>query len=224
MTDKKKKNSNTKELICLEDLFQMKQISEPTFRPSTNEVYYVINQANKQDNNYRAAIWRVQDNKSSQFSQGLPRDTNIKWSPDGKQLAFISVRGVVGQSNKQDDSTPPKPQIFLIPFDGGEARQLTNAKNGVHDFKWSQDGSKIAFTSAMNKEEMQEPTKEELKDFDSDIIMLNELKKKKAEKEKTDPKVIRRNVYRAGTSFKDDAAEHDWTVRNRARRTRHQVR
>ncbi|MEK6572603.1 MAG: prolyl oligopeptidase family serine peptidase, partial [Bacteroidota bacterium] len=66
--------------------------------------------------------------------------------PDGKWVAFISTRG-----------EPERAQVFLIPSDGGEARQLTQAENSVGAFKWSPDGKEIAYT-------MQDPkTKEELK-------------------------------------------------------------
>ena len=53
------------------------------------------------------------------------------FSPDGKQLAFVRL-------------ADGKPQIFLIPIDGGEAIQLTKYKYGAGTPKWSPDG-KVSF-------------------------------------------------------------------------------
>lgn len=56
------------------------------------------------------------------------------WSPDGKQLAF--VRAVEG-----------KPQVFLLPLDGGEPAQLTHFRYGASSPKWSPDGKEILFSA-----------------------------------------------------------------------------
>jgi Tol biopolymer transport system component len=62
---------------------------------------------------------------------GLPR-----WSPDGKQIAFIGTEpGKVGQ-------------IYLIPADGGgNPERLTEMEDGAGDPSWSPDGDAIAFGS-----------------------------------------------------------------------------
>jgi len=57
-----------------------------------------------------------------------------RWSPDGKQIAFLSARS--GKRN-----------VWLIAVDGGEARQLTDSKTNVTSLKWSPDGKAIAFTA-----------------------------------------------------------------------------
>ncbi|MHA1124525.1 MAG: prolyl oligopeptidase family serine peptidase [Candidatus Heimdallarchaeota archaeon] len=193
-----------KKLISVDDLYQMKHITSAVFRSGTNEVYYTINQANKDDNGYRQAIWRSGD-KPRQFTQGLPRDGSMKWSPDGKQLAFVSMRSSLKAPKPGEPSDPPKPQIFLIPADGGEAIQLTNMPNGVGNFfEWSKDGKKIIFISKLNKEELAEPTPEEKKELDSDEVILMGAAKKKAEAAKVEPRVITREIYRAGTTYYDD--------------------
>ncbi|MHA1557213.1 MAG: S9 family peptidase [Candidatus Heimdallarchaeota archaeon] len=195
-------NESKNSFISVEDLYQLKQISELTFRPDTNEVYYSVNQANKEDNGYRNAIWKIAD-KPQQFTQGLPRDGSIKWSPDGTLLAFISARGVL-TGKASAESKPPKPQIFLIPFDGGEAIQLTKLPNGVSNFEWSADGKKIVFISRLNKEELDAPSEEEQKEMLSDEIALMKMEKKILEEKKIEPRVITRTEYRAGISYKDD--------------------
>ena len=45
-----------------------------------------------------------------------------RWSPDGRELAFTASAG------EGDDVAE---QIFVLPMDGGDARQVTHAKDGV---------------------------------------------------------------------------------------------
>jgi dipeptidyl aminopeptidase/acylaminoacyl peptidase len=66
------------------------------------------------------------------FSYGDPVDSQPGWSPDGKKIAFLSNRG----NEKQ-------PQIYIIPVDGGEARQVTNLKGTFASLAWSPDSKQL---------------------------------------------------------------------------------
>ncbi len=44
------------------------------------------------------------------------------------------------------DATP-RAQVWLLSLDGGEARRVTNLKNGVGTFDWSPDGTRLVLTS-----------------------------------------------------------------------------
>src|SRR3712207_2284002 len=46
------------------------------------------------------------------------------------------------------DATP-RAQVWALSFDGGEARRLTNLKNGVNTFDWSPDGRSEEHTSEL---------------------------------------------------------------------------
>ncbi|HUT80408.1 MAG TPA: S9 family peptidase [Candidatus Bathyarchaeia archaeon] len=195
---------NEKTIIGVEDLYNLKQIFYVVMRPTSNEVYYIINQAKKEDNGYRNSIWRYKT-KENQFTQGLPSDTALKWSPDGTKGAFFSVRTVLSKPQQGKPAESPKPQIYLIPFDGGEGIPLTNLSTGVTpSFEWSKDGKKIIFISRLNKEELAAPTPEEMKTIDPDEAILMQMNIKKLEEKKVEPRIITRNVYRSGTSFFDD--------------------
>jgi Tol biopolymer transport system component len=47
----------------------------------------------------------------------------VRWSPDGKTLAFVSFEGKY-------------PQLFVVPANGGEPRQLTKLDGAVYFTNW----------------------------------------------------------------------------------------
>jgi dipeptidyl aminopeptidase/acylaminoacyl peptidase len=59
-----------------------------------------------------------------------------RFSPDGKQLAFLSP------------DTAGLMQIWLLPMTGGETRRLTSHPTSVEHFSWRPDGAAIAFAAA----------------------------------------------------------------------------
>ncbi|MBS0488129.1 MAG: S9 family peptidase [Proteobacteria bacterium] len=74
-----------------------------------------------------------------------------RWSPDGSRIAFIAKAALPkGDSSKDEDAKEhdgDKPQIFVMPMNGGDAMRITTAKQGVDEFTWSPDGTRIAYLS-----------------------------------------------------------------------------
>src|SRR5215469_316873 len=58
---------------------------------------------------------------------------NIAWSPDGRQLAFLSDAARGGQR-----------QVYISNLNASPAQKLTNVKGFLGDAKWSPDGKAIA--------------------------------------------------------------------------------
>ena len=74
------------------------------------------------------------------FTSG-PNDGTPRFSPDGSTLAFL----------RQDDHK--RRQLWLIPTDGGEARQLTALPGGVAEYGWSPDGSALTVVSDVDPDQ-----------------------------------------------------------------------
>jgi dipeptidyl aminopeptidase/acylaminoacyl peptidase len=73
-------------------------------------------------------------------------ETSPRWSRDGKFFVFASNR-------EAPTSAPTQNQLYLMRRDGGEARKITDAKDGVGAFAFSRDGKWLAFSSGKEEEQ-----------------------------------------------------------------------
>ena len=83
---------------------------------------------------YLSHIWvaAADGSRNVRFTRGEHSAGSPAFSPDGQWLAFSTARS-------------DKTQIWVIPMAGGEARQVTDAKAGVGQFRWSPAGDAFAF-------------------------------------------------------------------------------
>src|SRR6476660_5604134 len=126
----------------IDDLYRLRLLSDPQLSPDGRTLAYVQTRLRKKKNDYASNIWLVPaggGREPVRFTTGDKRYMTPRWSPSGDEMAFISTRS-------------GKPQLWLIPVSGGEARRLTRTKRGVSEFAWSPDGRWIAFTSAVDNE------------------------------------------------------------------------
>jgi dipeptidyl aminopeptidase/acylaminoacyl peptidase len=183
--------------LTSKDLFKIATLSDPRFSPDGQRLAYVRTQPDLQSNGYRSAIWlsSAGGGHLRQFTSGTKRDSAPRWSPDGHWLAFVSTRG----------GEKAKPQLYLIATEGGEARQLTKMENGASEPAWSPDGRYLAFTSRVSEEEMAvEEDGDPGLPLDPEELERRAEEREKKEKERADPRVIRRFAYRAETSYFDE--------------------
>jgi dipeptidyl aminopeptidase/acylaminoacyl peptidase len=131
--------------ITPEDYFAFEFISDPHISPDGKLVAYVVTTVDQKQNRRHSSIWMaaVDGSRAPWRFTTSPQNSNApRWSPDGQILAFISSR-----PGADGSATESRPQVWLLSMSGGEARRVTNLKNGANSFQWSRDGARLACVS-----------------------------------------------------------------------------
>lgn len=137
---------NGSQKILVTDITKIKQVIGTNISPDGKKAIYLLksieqNPENKLEYDYRIHLYLVDLQSTDKTIKALTRGNESisepTFSPDGKSVAFI--RAVKG-----------KPQVFVMPLDGGEAWQLTDTPYGASRPKYSPDGSKILFSATIS--------------------------------------------------------------------------
>lgn len=146
--------STKKRAITAEDLYRFQTITAAQISPDGKNVVFTVQRVDEESEKKYTNLWIVSTNggEPRQFSFGDHVDSNPKWSPDGRQIAFLSNR----EHEKQ-------PQIYTIPFQGGEACRLSNLKGEFGAFEWSPDGAKFICQFRKKDQEALEREEDEAK-------------------------------------------------------------
>ncbi|MEL7167876.1 MAG: prolyl oligopeptidase family serine peptidase [Bacteroidota bacterium] len=124
------------------DLFQLRQLGDVTLSPSGRFAVYtvtsVVEKANG-DRTYRTHLW-LADTEGGRppraLTSGEASASQPAWAPDETALTFIRV-------------VDGRPQAFVLPLTGGEARQATRLPYGVRRPQWSPDGTRLLVASTL---------------------------------------------------------------------------
>src|SRR5260221_2819048 len=140
--------------ITIEDLYQFKFLSRPRISPDGQRIAFVVTTIDEQKHAYRSALWMVPTSggEATRFTTGPANAHSPAWSPDGRWLAFVSEREgepVGKDEQEQKKHGKGKAQVWLIPTNGGEARQLTFMPHGASNPVWSPDSKRLVFNAAV---------------------------------------------------------------------------
>jgi dipeptidyl aminopeptidase/acylaminoacyl peptidase len=129
--------------VDVDDLLALQVASDPQISPDGSLIAFTVLQCNEKANTTSSAIWLVHSKNGKAHTPrqmtgaGFEKhhDYAPRWSPDGQFLAFLSDRnGSI--------------QIYLLPLEGGEARQVSNLNQGVTEYSWRPDGKAMLAHSA----------------------------------------------------------------------------
>ena len=120
----------------LKDLRQLTTLSDPRVAPNGKYVVVVMSTPvwKTDKRNTRLVLVNVATGRQRTLTWNREGVSLPRWSPKGLRLAFLAT----GTKSK-------KPQIFIMPMQGGDAHRITDTKQGVNTFSWSPDGKQIAY-------------------------------------------------------------------------------
>ena len=128
-----------KRVPTIDDLLNLKSIGAAAISPNGAMVAYTVGETDWKSDQFVSNLWIAKSDGSDnrQLTLGNKNIGQLRWSPDGKWIAFTS--------NRQGDTN----QVFIIRPDGGEAQQLTKSTSGsINGYDWSPDGQTIAYTAS----------------------------------------------------------------------------
>jgi len=149
--------------ITFLDRQYQRDVGSPTPSPDGKWLLYTLstpdwNQAKRQTDIY---VVSVKDGLASTRQMTFTKDkneTSPRWSRDGKFFVFLSNRDAPstpsgGTTGAGGGSAASQNQVYIMRPDGGEARKITDAKEGVSTLAFSKDGRWLVYRSGKADEE-----------------------------------------------------------------------
>jgi len=152
------------------DAQNMKQAAGAELSPDGKQMLYTLSTPDW------AAMRRQSDIYLVSTERGLPstrqltftkdrNETSPKWSNDGSFIVFVSDRDATGAAPAGATAAAGgggrggaggaggRNQLFVMRLDGGEAKRVTDAREGVSTFTFSKDGKTIVYSSGRSDNE-----------------------------------------------------------------------
>ena len=121
--------------ITVTDLLSLHRVSDPQVSPDGARVLYTVGVPDVPANRTARDIWlvTVATGEAKALTSG-GHESDGRWSPDGRRVAFISSRA----GNQQ---------LFVMNADGSDAKAVSTLSGGVANIVWAPDGRSIAFSA-----------------------------------------------------------------------------
>src|SRR5271169_2108033 len=139
--------------LTLDEFFNSVGFSGLEISPDGNSVVFATERADWDQQIFRTDLWLYRDDPKAliQLTQS-GHDSEPKWSPDGRWIAFLSERKTSSEKDSDSDdddkdSDKEVSQLYVISPAGGEAIPLTQGDEEVHTFSWSADSRTIYFAT-----------------------------------------------------------------------------
>lgn len=123
--------------VSFEKWISLKSTGSPLISPDGRTLIYTVTSTDWTSNSYDTELWMSRDGAEPFQLTRTNKGSSIaaQYSPNGRFVSFLADRG-------------DKSQLYIILVNGGEAMQITKDEDGIGNYKWSPDGTKIAYTKA----------------------------------------------------------------------------
>ncbi len=133
------------------DVQQLRQLGAPAPSPDGKWLLHTVSYADWKEAKRQTDIHIVSLERGVSTSRQLTftkdrNETSPQWAKDGSFFVFASNREAPAASANQN-------QLYLMKPDGGEARRITDAKDGVANYAFSRDGQWLVYRAGKSGEE-----------------------------------------------------------------------
>ena len=117
------------------DVFSLEWVSDPQISPDASQIVYKRNGFDIMKDKSRGGLWILNIDGSShrKLTSREVNESNARWSPDGKRIAFIS-------------STDEGSELYMYWVSTGQIAKLSQLEMSPGNLTWSPDGKQLAFT------------------------------------------------------------------------------
>lgn len=147
--------------IVAKDIMGLTDASDPQMSPDGQRVAYVVTPTLSTQRPSRSAIWIAPVDRGAaphRLISGTQLESSPRWSPDGRDIAFLSSRADPSASGIAAK------QVWIAPAEGGPPRRLTASATEVRNFSWSADGKVLAYVAADPRTDQQKADATEKRD------------------------------------------------------------
>jgi len=146
--------------------------------PDGNRVAYTVRHADLEKSEWQTHLWLYDVSQANRRQLTFSGADNYSpaWSPDGNWLTFLSERDPY---REPDDRVSESTQLWVLPIDGGEARQWTVSRTSIRDYQWLPGGNEIIFLADSPKPDSIFDRRERLEDRGMDEIVRDSVRTKK---------------------------------------------